>query len=145
MRDSVSLSFAAPLDVPAYLQYFMGGSNSIRGYDVQELGKELFGKNQLIATAAYEFSLLELREYGNKGFTVEAGLKAAAFVDWGIAWSDPDDFNGHRGKTGFGVGLRFLVPAVDVFRVDVAMNEDGDVTFQFGTYDKPTAQRLWLR
>jgi outer membrane protein insertion porin family len=39
-------------DIPEYLQYYMGGPNSIRGYVLEELGPELFGKSQLILTTA---------------------------------------------------------------------------------------------
>ena len=40
-------------DVPGYLNYFMGGANSIRGYGVTDLGEELSGKNQMLGTAEY--------------------------------------------------------------------------------------------
>ncbi len=132
-------------DIPGYLQYRMGGANSIRGYDIDELGKALYGRNQSIVTAEYHFVLFPMHEHFVGKWSYSAGLEAAAFVDWGIAWNHSDEFDTARARNGFGVGLRWLLPAVFEVRTDVAVGEDGKVFFHLGVGDKLTAQRARLR
>ncbi|MBP2681425.1 MAG: Surface antigen variable number repeat-containing protein [Candidatus Krumholzibacteriota bacterium] len=131
-------------DVPAYLQYFIGGANSVRGQNV-DLGNSLFGKNQMIATAEYQLSLLPLRPYNFFKWSAAMGLQLAVFADAGTAWSAPDDLSMNRAKGGFGTGLRLLIPGVEMIRFDVGFNRQGDVYFHFGGGFKWEAQRLRLR
>jgi outer membrane protein assembly factor BamA len=132
-------------DIPGYMQYRMGGANSIRGYDIDVLGKEVYGRNQAIATAEVHRVLSPMRERFVGKWSYSAGLEAAAFVDWGIAWSGSAEFDDKRARTGFGLGLRWLLPAVFEVRTDVAMGEDGKVYFHLGVGEKLNAQRARLR
>jgi outer membrane protein insertion porin family len=138
-------SGAVGVDIPSYLQYFMGGANSIRGYDFEQLGQSLYGKNQMIVTLEYQYLLLPIRAIPILRWTFAAGCEIAAFTDTGIAWSDEADFNIDRLKTGFGLGLRLLIPGTDVMRFDIALGEDGDVYFHFGVWPKLVAQRQRVR
>jgi outer membrane protein insertion porin family len=133
------------VDVPQYLQYFMGGANTVRGYAFEELGRELYGKNQMIVTLEYQYLILPIRAIPVWKWAFAAGCELAAFTDSGIAWSEKTDFNWGRVKTGFGLGLRLLIPGTDVVRVDVAVGEDGGVHFHFGVWSKLIAQRLRIR
>ena len=133
------------VDVPSYLQYFMGGANSIRGYEYEELGSVLFGKNQLILTLEYQFTVLPIRALPIWNWAIPAGLEIAIFSDTGTAWSSDDEFTRDRFKTGIGAGLSILIPAVDVARVDIAVGEDGKVVFHFGIWPKMVAQRFRVR
>ncbi len=133
------------VDVPSYLDYVMGGSNSIRGYELENLGKELAGKNQLITTFEYQYLLWDVREVLVYGFAFTLGLELAAFVDTGIAWDTGSQFNTDRTRTGFGFGLRPLVPAIGEIRLDLGISTDGDVVFHLATWPKMTAQRMRLR
>lgn len=139
------------IDVPSYLQYFMGGANSIRGYEFDELGRELFGKNQMILTLEYQYLVTDIRPFPVWKWAFPLGLEIAGFTDTGIAWdTDPgleldDSFSWDRAKTGVGIGLRFLVPSVDVIRVDLAIGEDGKVRFHFAVWPKLYAQRYRVR
>ena len=132
-------------DIPAYFQYRMGGANSIRGYDIDKLGRELFGRNQSIATMEYQYVLVPMHEHFLGKWSYSAGIEAAAFVDWGIAWNGSDEFEPSRARTGFGVGLRWLLPAIFEIRTDVAIGEDGKVFFHLGVGEKLNAQRLRVR
>jgi outer membrane protein insertion porin family len=139
------------VDVPPYLQYFMGGANSIRGYEFDELGRELFGKNQMIVTVEYQYLVMDIRSIPIWRWAFAAGLEVAAFTDTGIAWdTDPalginDEFSWDRFKTGVGIGLRFLVPSVNVVRADLAVGEEGEVSFHFAVWPKLYAQRFRVR
>ncbi|MCP4292991.1 MAG: BamA/TamA family outer membrane protein [bacterium] len=119
-------------DVPYYLQYFIGGANSVRGYELEDLGKEIFGKNQFLYTLEYRFLAIPTRPVKIFKWTFSLGLELAAFGDVGVAWSDPHDFNTDRSRSGGGVGVRLLVPGLDSLRFDVARSEDGNTVFNFG-------------
>lgn len=132
-------------EFPSYFVYRMGGSNTIRGYDVKELGKKLFGKNQMIYTAEYHFNLLPLRPYKLWRWSVSIGFQAALFADLGVAWSNDSQFAWDRFKRGYGTGLRVLIPGSEALRFDLGVSEDGDLVFHFGPWFRWTAQRLRLR
>ncbi len=132
-------------DIPSYLQYFMGGSNSIRGYKLEELGKELFGKNQCLYTLEYRYVLLPLRGFKIFKWTISAGFELAGFGDAGIAWSRSQDFSLNRTRIGYGAGLRLLLPGVNMIRFDVGMNQFGDVVFNFGVNAIFEARRKRVR
>lgn len=131
-------------DVPEYLQYRMGGANSIRGQAV-DLGKTLYGKNQLITTLEYQMSVMPLRSYDFFKWSAAIGVQLAFFADTGVAWSSADEFSSERTKTGFGVGLRFLVPTLEMVRFDIGVNANGDAHFHFATGPKWSEQRERLR
>jgi len=119
-------------DIPPYLQYFVGGANSVRGYQLEELGKEIFGKNQALYTLEYRYLLRPTRPVKILKWTFSLGLELATFGDVGLAWSEPRDFNLDRTRSGYGVGARLLVPGLESLRFDVARSEAGDTVFNFG-------------
>lgn len=134
------------VDVPTYLLYRLGGANTIRGHDIEVLGKELYGKNQLLLTGEYQMPLIGLREYrffGNIAFSL--GLKVALFADQGVAWSDGDDFGSDRSRSGIGAGLRLLMPGIDVLRLDFAYGEGGEWKFHLAGRPKMVSQRGRVR
>ena len=119
-------------DIPEYLQFFIGGANSVRGYELEELGKEIFGKNQLLYTLEYRYLAMPIRSVNILKWSFSLGLELAAFGDAGVAWSDSKDFNVDRTRSGYGVGARILVPGLDSMRFDVARSEEGNTVFNFG-------------
>jgi len=119
-------------DVPSYMQYFIGGANSVRGYELEELGKEIFGKNQFLYTLEYRYLAIPTRPVKIFKWTFSLGLELATFGDAGVAWSDPQDFNIDRMRSGYGVGVRLLVPGLDSLRFDIARSEEGNTVFNFG-------------
>lgn len=132
------------VDYPSYLMYRMGGANSIRGYTIDELGKEVYGQNQLIGTLEYQLVVMPFREYVVWKWSFRAGLQVAAFADWGSAWNEGQSIR-DPARTGFGVGIRPLVPAVDMVRFDFGFSQDGDFVFNFGISPKFDTQRDRLR
>lgn len=151
-RDMVSIGSLTSLQTgtvgvnfPGYLQYRMGGANSIRGYDIEKLGKELYGTRQWIVTTEYRHQIVPIHEYRFHQWSASLGLDVAAFADWGTAWSSTDEFAIERSRGGFGIGLRFLVPAVLEVRTDLAVGRGGDFQFHLGVGDKLASQRNRLR
>jgi len=109
------------------------------------LGEELFGQNQFITTIEFERVLLPIREFFLKRWSASLGLTGALFVDYGNAWNNDDIHVFDRGKIGFGFGLRFLVPGINVVRTDIGFGTSGEVYFHLGMLDKFSAQRERLR
>lgn len=119
-------------DIPQYMQFFLGGANSVRGYELEELGKEIFGKNQLLYTLEYRYLAIPTKPIKILKWTFSLGLELATFGDAGVAWSAPGDLNLGRTRSGYGVGVRLLVPGMDCLRFDVARSEGGNTVFNFG-------------
>lgn len=129
-------------DVPVYMDYSIGGANTVRGYDV---GADIEGKNQLIGTAEYSWTLMPPRRWDIAFLSVRVGVEAAIFADAGIAWTRPQDLGLRRTRAGIGAGLRLLVPGTEMLRFDLGWSGQEGFHFHLGTGSKPAAQRQRLR
>jgi outer membrane protein assembly factor BamA len=128
--------------LPEYLQFALGGANSVRGWS---LGSRQ-GRNQFIGGLEYAFVAQPVRHFRVKGMNLYGGLQVVAFADVGLAWNTRTDFDFQSGITGYGVGLRLLVPFVDLIRLDLAWGEPGrGPAFCFGVSLKATRQRQRVR
>jgi len=132
-------------NVPVYLIYRMGGANSVRGYNIEDLGTRIFGKNQLIGTAEYSVTLLPLQRWDIWKFALRLGLDVAVFSDLGVAWSESRELTADRARAGVGAGVRLLVPGSEMVRLDVGWSRDGGLHFHFASGSKPVAQRGRIR
>jgi outer membrane protein assembly factor BamA len=132
-------------DVPVYLTYYLGGANTIRGYQLEALGPTLNGKNQLLTTAEYNFKLLDLARRDIFKWSFSVGLELALFADAGIAWDENPEFGWKHFRGGLGAGLRFLIPGSEQVRFDLGWGPQGGVHFHFASGTKPAAQRQRLR
>lgn len=95
--------------LPPFEQYFIGGSETVRGYDADEQ----FGDNQV-------YGNLELR------FRIQRKFQLVAFADAGSAYGG--QFSSSRGFDalfGLGVGVRLQTPIGPV-RLDLAKGSGGD-------------------
>ncbi len=119
-------------EIPPYMQYFLGGANSVRGYKLEELGPELFGKNQLLFNLEMRYLISPIKPFKVFKWSFGVGLEAALFGDIGIVWSHPEDFNLERKRSGYGAGFRVLLPGVESVRIDWGVSETGEVVFNFG-------------
>ena len=151
-RQRVLLSGLASLQtgavdrqLPVYFTYHLGGANSIRGYSIEELGRELFGKNQLLGTAEYSINVVPLRRWDIWRFALRMGLDVALFSDVGIAWTDSRELAADRVRGGVGAGLRLLVPGSEMVRFDLGWSPEGGFHFHFASGSKPAAQRARIR
>ncbi len=128
-------------DVPIYGDYSLGGENTIRGWP---FGSRR-GKNQFINTLEYRYVLVPTRNFSVFGVNFYAGLGAAVFGDLGAVWNDPDEML-DRFIGGGGIGLRVVVPYVNLIRLDLSVGQtDGGARFQLGVNEKFVAQRNRVR
>jgi len=109
--------------VPFFEQLFVGGTDSLRGYDNQRF----WGNRSIL-------SMLEYR------YPVQKSFSLAAFADYGSAWGGYGQLNNFEQtdtpsfKLGYGVGLGFRVSGLGSIRIDFARNQEGGsrTHFSFG-------------
>ena len=125
--------------VPSYMDFSIGGSNTVRGWGFNARR----GKNQFINSLEYRYTAVETKAFRVFGVGLYAGLAVAVFGDAGSAWSSSGEFSpGVIG--GGGIGLRVFVPFVSMIRLDFALG-DGDLHTHFGISEKALAQRNRVR
>lgn len=61
-------------DLPQYMDFHLGRANSLRGYTVDDLGYDLFGKQQLLTTVEYRVPLVDPTEITLFGISADLGL-----------------------------------------------------------------------
>jgi outer membrane protein assembly factor BamA len=128
-------------EVPVYRNYHIGGTNTIRGWknDARR------GNNQFINTLEYRYELLPHKSFRVKNFGFYIGLQLAAFGDLGTAWDDGEEFTRNM-IGGGGFGIRFILPFVDIIRVDFGFGESGTgMRRHFGIRDKQYFARKRVR
>lgn len=119
-RTGIAQGFASTRDIPLVERFFLGGRNTVRGYEQDTLGPKgsdgtPTGGNAFLAAN------LELRNYIGKGFSI------VTFVDGGNVWHKISDMNLSLKYTA-GVGLRYNTP-VGPLRIDYGhklMKEKGE-------------------
>jgi len=127
---------------PKWLAYEIGGANTVRGWSFASQ----VGKSQFINTAEYRYAIMQPRFFPLFGLNINLGVLAAAFVDGGTTWDKGEEFKRSNFLTGYGVGLRFLVPFVDMIRLDVGWGEEnGGAAFTVGVRAKPFMSRRRVR
>jgi outer membrane protein assembly factor BamA len=129
------------VDIPIYMQFNIGGANTVRGWD---LGARE-GKNQFLNTIEYWHMLTPLRKYEVWFLKQVLGLQGAVFVDLGTAWTADEVF--HKNWIGgAGIGLRLVVPSIVMVRFDLAVGEEGaGVGIYIGSQEKAVLQRDRVR
>lgn len=131
------------VDIPIYMDYHIGGTNSVRGWP---LGARE-GKNQWLWTAEYWWKLLPRSAYKFWFIKWSMGLQLAAFADLGTAWDGSDEFRDNW-IAGAGVGARVIIPQNVMIRFDLAfgkLNPEFKLTFHVGGGEKAVAQKQRVR
>ncbi|MEW6235331.1 MAG: outer membrane protein assembly factor BamA [Candidatus Omnitrophota bacterium] len=137
---NLAYAYGSPGFIPLQERFFIGGANSIRGFDEGSIGEStiiwyedhsLGGYRTFLGGEAAFVGNTELR------YPLTPFLQAVAFVDMGSVWPeigeiDPADF-----RFSAGAGFRFRVPGLNaMIRVDFAapirkLDEDETEFFHF--------------
>lgn len=106
----------ANTDLPDQELFRLGGGETIRGYRYGELS----GDKMAVFNAEYRFD-------------IGKSLQGVVFVDAGKTWDYAESLSLDGGKMGYGVGVRIMVPALGLMRIDYGIGESGGQTyFSFG-------------
>ena len=128
-------------DIPIYMDFHIGGTNSVRGWP---LGSRV-GQNQWLNTAEYWFRLFDDRAFRFWFIKWRMGFQLALFGDVGTAWYDGPEF-GENFIAGFGGGVRLTIPVVVLLRLDVAYARDEfGLKLAIGGSEKAIAQKQRVR
>ena len=124
-RQGVGASWGSSDVIPLSDRYFVGGSNTVRGYDSRDIGPKrprygIIGEDESVGGELRLINNLEVKYKWNKWF------RLYGFVDAGGAWLEPSDFGFGDMKYGAGVGIGFDVPRMGPIRLDIGMPLNGD-------------------
>ncbi len=136
-------------DLPLYQQVYLGFNERIRGHFSEISGPS---RNSFLTTFEIRFPILPIRLFNlPSGFmpasttqNLQFGLNGAFFYDSGTTWSEKNQLAQGIIKrpldiknflTGFGFGLHFRLPYLEVARLEVGFNEDlnSEIIFEIGT------------
>jgi outer membrane protein assembly factor BamA len=130
------------VDIPIYRDMHLGGTNSIRGWSDLNARE---GKNQFINTVEYRYDLFKPRPIRVFGANLYGGIKLAAFGDIGTVWNDGDQFTKNF-IGGVGVGIRVMVPFIQMVRLDLAFGQNAQgLVPHFGIREKAFYHRRRVR
>ncbi len=114
-------------DLPIYDRVYFGFGERIRGhfYEVYE------GRHALSGGLALRFPLLKTRYFDLPSYllpessmhNLKFGINGGLFAESGVVWEKPAEFALPNFISGFGLGLHFLLPYIEVLRMDLAFNE----------------------
>jgi outer membrane protein assembly factor BamA len=108
---------------PLYLQQYVG-SFWVRGYDVDPAknAPEITSLQQAPSVASISMEFRKMILPRRVVYQLELGLSAVAFVDFGWGFSRERSLWQAQPLVGYGAGLRFFVPIVQVIALDVGGN-----------------------
>jgi len=117
--------------IPIYDRTYFGYNERIRGrfYDIFE------GENLILGSAEIRFPVMKVGYFslplisGLERYTsdLKFGISAGIFYDTGIVWFQNQKLAVEDFSSGFGFGLHFHLPYVDVLRVECGLNHQKDV------------------
>jgi len=103
-RGGIVNDYGDSSKVPIFERFFVGGANSIRGYDERQVGPldsvtgdSLGGESMVVFNIEYTIPVIE-------------NVKLAFFFDTGNVWADSNDFGSGDFKSGTGIGARVRTP-----------------------------------
>ena len=130
------------IDIPIYRDTHLGGTNSIRGWSDLNARE---GKNQFINTVEYRYDLFKPKPFRIFGAAMYGGLKLAVFGDIGTVWNEGDQFSNNF-IGGVGIGLRVIVPFIQMIRLDLAYGQHAQgLVPHFGIREKAFYHRRRVR
>ena len=140
--------------VPYLKQFFVGGPNGIRAWNIRELGVGgYFDPNTPLSSTRYQTGNVKIEVSGEWRFPIWWRFQSALFVDAGNVWllrpdsSRPDaSFSPNFLKqmaVGVGSGLR-IDASYAIIRVDVAYRVRNPYKDEFGNYLRPNLFKKWV-
>ena len=133
-------------DIPIYRSFWLGGSNTVRGYG---LGEQR-GKSQILFSLEYRFLLLEPTAIPLFLFDwyIDIGIQPIAGIDVGTAWDH--EIGDNAWLNGLMLGFQVLVPYIQMMRFEVGLGsmlepDRMEVNLHWAWEEKPKVQRYRRR
>ena len=123
LRGAVDLSSGK---IPSYDRVFLGYSERIRGryYEVYEGENFAFGGMELrfpIMKVRY-IDIETLPDVEQYSSNLKFGMSAGIFLNSGAVWFQKETLRTNHFRSGFGAGIHFHLPYVEVFRLECGLN-----------------------
>lgn len=133
LRAGVVDSYGDSRTVPYYERYYLGGPNTLRGFEYNAVGPR-DGQSFLVGGGSYGLMSLEY------SMDVVSPIRVAAFYDAGFVNQGAYDFNPSQLHDDVGLGVQLFVAGAPL-RLDYAIpltsnsasNKGGQFNFSFGT------------
>ena len=125
--------------IPIYRSNYLGFSERIRGhfFDIYQ------GNHVHTGSIELRFPIMPVQYFSFDSMIIpdaylrnlKFGINAGIFIDTGITWSKSQEYSISNFHTGFGAGLHFRIPYVEVLRLDYGFNKDfeGQIIFEIGS------------
>ena len=120
-------------NLPAAERFFLGGVNTVRGYEFRDIGPQDLEGNPLGGTSFMQFNLEIGRSFGRF-------LRLVVFTDAGNVYDVSNQFDFGELRRSAGVGIRVLTPVGPIrldygFKLDRRPGESiGELGFLLGTF-----------
>lgn len=122
--------YGATRTVPLYERFYLGGANTVRGYDEWEVGpRDIYGNPEGGKTMFY--TNFEYRIPISKEF-----FHLIAFWDSGYCWRELRDINLQDLQSGVGGGIRVNIPMMGLLGIDYGYGleaRSGQIHFNIGS------------
>jgi outer membrane protein insertion porin family len=122
--------YASTKLVPLYERFYLGGANTVRGYDEWEVGpRDIYGNPE--GGKSMFYTNFEYRVPISKEF-----LHLVAFWDSGYCWRELRDLNLQDMQSGVGGGIRLNIPMMGLLAIDYGYGleaRSGQIHFNIGT------------
>jgi len=116
--------------VPIYKHIYLGYGERIRGYfdNVYE------GENRILSSLEFRLPIFRQRYYQVPSDTwmatyfqqLKFGMYFTIFRDAGAVWYQDEKLHPRHWRAGTGVGLNFILPYSNIFRIEYAFDEEGN-------------------
>lgn len=130
VRGGYVESYGATKTVPLYERFYLGGANTVRGYDEWEVGpKDIYGNPE--GGKSMFYTNFEYRIPISKEF-----FHLIAFWDSGYCWRELRDINLQDLQSGVGGGIRINIPMMGLLGIDYGYGlaaRSGEIHFNIGS------------
>ena len=123
--------------IPLYDRAFIGYLERIRG----KFHQKYEGENLIIGGAEFRFPITKIRyidlsEFALPGFAsyyqnLKFGISGGIFYDYGAVWNQAETLSKKDFHYGFGAGLHFHIPYVELLRLEVGFDKKFNHEFIF--------------
>jgi outer membrane protein assembly factor BamA len=122
-------------DLPIYDRVFIGYGDRIRGY----FNRVFTDQNLMLQNVEYRIPIIPVRYHSWENAPLfspffqglKFGISMGIFADTGIVWDDGRQFALTNFYTGYGAGIHFHLPYIYLFRIDWAINDQGNTELIF--------------